>query len=179
MTAPIPADVRARIVADYAAGMSQSDTANKYGVAPASVHRIVKAAGVERGRKLTKDILDAAVEDYLHSGESIRAVAKRHPISDDTLRTELKARELTRPSGATVDSITKAAAIDDFVAGMSIAAISKKHGVGRSTISAWLRQEDVGADDREHRSPAIYEGGWVSRGGVMYPRKVIRGRDAA
>ena len=39
-----PATVR-RMVADYAAGMSQTAAARKYGVAPSSVWRYVKKAG--------------------------------------------------------------------------------------------------------------------------------------
>src|SRR5690349_3872362 len=104
---PIPLNTRADIVADYRAGMPQTDIAEKHGVGKASVHRIVKAAGADRGRNFHAAILDAAVEDYLHTGESIRVVATRHPLSEDTLRLELKKRELTRPSGATTPSTIK------------------------------------------------------------------------
>lgn len=179
MSTAIAEDIRSSIVADYLTGMPQIAVAERYGVGAASVHRIIKAAGAERGRKFHSDILDAAVDDYLGSGDSIRVVATRHPLSEDTLRIELRKRDLTRPSGATTATTVKNAAIDDFLAGMSIAQVSDKHGIARSTISAWLSQENVGAEDREDTSPVDYDGGWVLRGGVRYPVKPVRRRVAA
>lgn len=174
MTAPIPADLRDNILADYLAGMTGPQVAARYDVGAATVYRIASGRRANRGRKFPLHLLDAAVDDYLASGDSIRVVAGRHPLSEDTLRTELRTRDLTRPSGATTPSTVKDAAIADFLNGMTIANVSEKHGVARSTISAWLDQDDLGAEDREGESPGVYDFGWVLRGGVKYPAKVIR-----
>lgn len=174
MTARIPEHVRAKILADYARGLTAPTVARKYGVGTASVYRIAHGEQARRGRKFPTYILDAAVQDYLESGDTIRTVAGRHPMSEDTLRLEIKERELTRPTGATIPSTTRTAAIDDFLDGMQIADISKKHGVARSTISAWLAQDGVGIEDRVGESPGVYEGGWVMRGGILHPAKPAR-----
>lgn len=178
MTAAIAEDIRALIISEYVEGAVQKDLAEKYNVGAATVHRIIKAAGAERGRKFTARIIAEAVQDYLDSGDSIRAVAARHPLSEDTLRLELKSQELTRPNGATIPSSTKGAAIDDFINGMSIASVSDKHGVARSTIAAWLAQEGVGMQDRFDESPGVYDGGWVVVGGIKRPLKPARKKAA-
>lgn len=41
-------EVRAALLADYAAGMSQTEAGRKHGVAKATVHNWVKAAGISR-----------------------------------------------------------------------------------------------------------------------------------
>ena len=174
MTAPITEDIRAAIVADYSTGMTGREVAERNGVGLASVFRIAQEAGVARGRKYPTHTLDDAIDDYLHSGDSIRVVAGRHPLSEDTLRLELKRRELTRPSGATTATTVKTAAIDDYLAGMTIAHIAKKWQIARSTISAWIAQKGVGIEDRDGESPGVYSGGWVLRGGIHYPAKPAR-----
>lgn len=181
MSTPISDDIRAGIAVDYQSGMTQSEVATKYGIGIATTHRIIKSAGVERGRKFTNDVLDGAVQDYLDSGESARTVSKRHGMSEDTLLKELRDRELTRPSGASISSRTKEAVIDDFLDGMTIARISAKHGLARSTIAAWLKADGITADDREGRgeSPAVYNSGWVRVGLIMRPAKPVRTQVAA
>lgn len=179
MTAPIPEDIRAYIIADYEAGMFQFEAAKKYSVGTATVHRIIKEAGAVRGGRSAADVLEAAVADYVDSGESIRVVARRHPVSEDALRAELQARELTRPNGTTTPTRVRTAAIDDFIAGASIATVARRHGIARSTVAAWLADAEVGTEVRDDASPCVYDGGWVLRGGVRYPAKPVRQRVAA
>lgn len=178
MTAPIPDHTRAQVVVDYQTGMSQLEVATKHGLGAATVHRIIKSAGAERGRKFTADVLDEAVQDYLESGDSMRNVARRHPLSEDTLRIELKRRELTRPAGSTTPASVKEAAIDDFVDGMSVIAIAAKRGLSRSTVAAWITKEGVSAPDRTTESPGAYDGGWVMRGLIKVPLEPVRSRVA-
>lgn len=179
MTAAIPEDIRANILADYSSGMTGREVADRHGVGLASVYRIAHGTDARRGRKFPAHVTDAAVQDYLDTGDSIRVVAGRHPLSEDTLRLELRDRDLTRPSGTTTSTTTREAAVDDFIAGASIATTSRRHGVARSTISVWLADAGVGMEDRDDVSPVDYTGGWVVRGGVRYPVKPVRQRVAA
>lgn len=181
MTAPIPDEIRSQVVIDYQNGMSQLEVAAKHSIGGSTVHRILKSAGAVRGRKFAAHIIDEAVQDYLDSGDSARTVSKRHSMSEDTLLKELRDRELTRPSGATISSRTKEAVIDDFLDGMTIARIAAKHGLARSTIAAWLKADGITADDREGRgdSPAVYNSGWVRDGLIWRPTKAIRRNEAA
>lgn len=179
MTAPIPDELRRDILADYLSGMTGPQVAERHAVGPATVYRIARGGREGRRQKTPMHLLDAAVQDYLASGESIRSVARRHPVSEDSLRLELRERDLTRPSGATTPSTVKDAAIADFLAGTTIACISERHGIARSTISAWLDRDDLGFEDREGGSPGNYTGGWVLRGGVHYPAKPVRQRAVA
>lgn len=178
MSARIPDDLRAKIAADYAEGLTAPQVARKYGIGSASVYRIAESGQVGRSRKFPNALLDDAVQDYLDSGDSIRTVAERHPLSADTLRHELRRRGDTRPNGSTISGNVRRAALEDFLTGMSIARVCQKHGVGRSTISSWLDQEGLGAEDREGESPSVYDGGWELVGGVRRPLKPARKRVA-
>ena len=180
MTAPIPEDVRASIAADYATGLTAAAVAKKHGVGTASVYRIAHGEQARRGRKFPAHLLDAAVEDYLDSGDPIRTVAARHPMSEDTLRLELRRRDVTRSKGETITAAKKTAAINDFLDGMSIARVAQKHGISRSAISSWLDKAGLGAENRDDgESPNIYSGGWELVGGVRRPLAPVRQWGAA
>lgn len=178
MTAATSDETRAQIVRDYQSGMLQREVAMKHGLGPATVHRVLKSAGAERGRKFATHILDEAIQDYLDSGDSMRAVSRRHPLSEDTLRLELRKRDLSRPNGSTIPEWVREAVIDDFLAGSTVPEAATKYGVARSTIAAWLAKAGVGAEDRNGESPVNYEGGWVRRGLVMVPIKPVRNQAA-
>lgn len=178
MTAPISDEIRALIVADYEAGMSQKETADKHGVGYATVHRIAKSAGVNRGRQFnTPADLDAAVEDYVSTGDPIRAVAERHPVGQDSLAAELRKRGLTRRSGARSEpNPARAQVIAEFVAGDRIATIAMRHSIAKSTVAKWLADEGVTVADRHGESPTKYRGGWVQVGLIQVPARPIRQR---
>lgn len=179
MTAPIPDDIRAKVLAGYATGLTGPTLAKKYNVGLASVYRICNGTRAQRGRRYPDHVLNAAVQDYLDSGDSVRTTASRHPLSEDTLRAELAARELTRPSGATTPTRAREAALEDYIDGLSIARIAEKHGVARSTVSAWIKADGLTADDRQRgESPTDYTHGWVRDGLVWRPVKPVRGRAA-
>lgn len=48
MKRPLSPEAKAAMLADYAAGMSSNAVASKYGVAAATAHRHIKAAGISR-----------------------------------------------------------------------------------------------------------------------------------
>lgn len=55
MRRPVPEDVKAGVLTDYAAGMSTLGVSRKYGIGSASAHRIVKAAGISRTMRGAKE----------------------------------------------------------------------------------------------------------------------------
>lgn len=180
MTARLPDELRAKITADYNSGLIARLVAEKYGIGTASVYRVARGTSQRGTRKFPASVMDEAVRDYLDSGDAIRTVAARHPMSEDTLRLELKERDVTRATGSTIPTKVKDAAIDDFLAGMSISRVSEKHQISRSTITAWMDAMGVGAEDREGESPHVYKGGWiVGPCGVRRPAKPVRQRSAA
>lgn len=169
----IPRTTRDSILADYQTGtMTQVAIAKKYKVAPASIYRIITAAGVKRDLTRTPPaILEAAIEDYTDGADSTRAVAERHGISADTLQKHLRERGLNRPS-ASQSAGLRDAVVDEYAAGGSSTEVARKHGVSVSTVVAWSRA--AGVEIRSVGAPAsdetlAYIGGWERRGLVSYP----------
>lgn len=178
-----PDHIREAVIADYCTGMTQNVIAEKYGIGHATVSRMVAAAGVRRSRETPPDVLAAAAADYIKSGENAKVVAKRHDISENALRVELKKRGLTRPSGSMVNAATRRAVVADYANGLPMRDITDQHGVSATAVLAWARA--AGVEIRKvgyrpsHEEPIGYEGGWVLVGGVRRPTHPVRRGAAA
>ena len=172
MSDPIPRPVRDKILADYKAGeMTQVAIAKKHKVAPASIYRIITAAGIKRDlTRIPSEAIEAAIEDYVSGDESTASVARRHDLSADTLQRHLRERGLNRPSASQSNGL-RDAVVDDYAGGLTSGEVARKHGVSASTVVAWSRA--AGIEIRSPGQPAlddeplVHEGQWVRRGLVM------------
>jgi transposase-like protein len=178
-----PDHIRAAAIADYRDGATQKDIAERYSLGHATVSRIMAAAGVRRTRETPADVLAVAAADYLESGENAKAVAKRHEISENALRVELKKRGLTRPSGSLVNAATRRAVVADYANGLPMRDITQHHGVSATAVLAWAKTAGVEIRKPGYRSatgePIAYEGGWELIGGVHRPLAPVRHLGAA
>lgn len=178
-----PDHIRDAAIADYRAGATQKDIAEKYGLGHATVSRIMAAAGVRRTRETPSEALAAAAADYIESGENAKVVAKRHDISENALRVELKKRGLTRPSGSQVNAPTRRAVVADYANGLPMRDITQQHGVSATAVLAWAKAAGVEIRKVGYRpaceEPIAYEGGWELIGGVHRPLAPVRHLGAA
>ena len=168
MTTPIPKATRAAVIADCLSGMAQIAAARKNGISGASVYRILRDANVQLEKRDMVAVMAAAVTDYVESGHSSRTVARRHDISDDSLRAELKRRGEMRKQGGARPNRIRQAAVADIRAGKSVTEVANLHGLSRSSVSAWADQEGLVIEKRGGGSIA-YAGGWVQRGWIQVP----------
>lgn len=168
-----PEHVRQAAIADYLDGMTHKAVAHKYGIGHATVHRIIVASGVNRPRRIAPEVIAAAIDDYLQTGESTKKVAQRHSLSPDKLRVELKVRGLNRPSASKCNKERKAQAVADYASGATSDEVARKYGVSASTVITWARAAGVeikkpGRPDQEPE-PLGYEGRWMLIGGIRRP----------
>lgn len=84
---------QAELVAKHQAGVPQRELAEEYGINRRTVRDIVaRHGGLSRG-KLTSQQIDDAVTAYL-GGQSLATIAKRLGVSDHTVRSRLKERDV-------------------------------------------------------------------------------------
>jgi transposase-like protein len=173
-----PDHIREAVIVDYAAGMLHKDVAEKYGLGRATISRIIAAAGVRRPREAPAEALATAAADYIESGDPAKVVAKRHEISENALRVELKKRGLTRPSGNQFNAATRRAVVADYANGLPMRDITQQHGVSATAVLAWARSAGVEIRKPGYRhtqdEPIAYEGGWVLVNGVKRPTHPVR-----
>lgn len=125
----------------YLAGDSIAELAASYGVDPSTIHRRLRAAGVEPHghatmRRSRQVLTDRQLRSHFRAGRPIRVIADEHGVDWHTVAARATALGLIAPSDDITDRGRAAAALYDT--GMSLPQVADRLGVNPRTVRRWL-----------------------------------------
>lgn len=134
------------VLADYQnTRLSLYLIAKKHGISASTVGNWAAAAGLQRGsrpRVGTQTRREPVLRDYTQSDLTVREIARRHQISETSVRNWAKQAGVKREQPAVPPrSRAREAVIADYVAGeLTVKQIAERHGVSQSSVNKWARE---------------------------------------